>query len=215
MGRRFTSVLHRKIYTELDHGYTRDSVAKSFSRIASPLNLHGWPKNENSRGRSPQENQGIVDVAHSQRVIPCTPQYFSQIRENIGRGIDAKNPHVSLCHRFWWRIEIEGGDGLSFGTVRRQEGVQMGEPDDFGDNLRHMTELHIAVSGSEAGQQADKSSEAAAINESHVLEIENDVLQIRFKALHASAKSFDLGAPDNAAGATHNRHVADRSRTQC
>jgi hypothetical protein len=145
-------------------------------------------------------------------VVSGAVQEFANVGDHVGVAIDAQDAS-SHGHGLF------GLDGLAiergYGAVLRFVGVkqlrQMRELQHFPNVFGYIAEFQVAVHLARAGQSAHHGSQAAAVDEHHLAEMQHDGAPVAQHVGHMSAQGFDFTAGHQAAFAAHNGdspHVA-------
>ncbi len=108
---------------------------------------------------------------------------------------------------------VKGQDGIFLGGVGIKQGGEVGDLQDFVDDLWNLAQLQIAAGAASAGEQAHQHSQSAAVDESDFAQMEHDVAAIAQQVDDVQAQDFGFTGRD-ASAATDDGDLPDSARVQ-
>jgi hypothetical protein len=121
------------------------------------------------------QEQSVAQFAAGVDFVSGAKQQFAQVGEHVGIGVEAQNAAAGADGRLdAGAMVVKGGDRLLLRFVRVEQSRQVRDFQNFTHVFRHVAELHVAARLTGAGQTADNRSEAAAVNESYVAQVQDD-----------------------------------------
>ena len=94
---------------------------------------------------------------------------------------------VSLC--------CKGRRLHPFRRVHLEERMQVGQGQNLADHFRDVAQLHVAVTGSQTSKEANDGTQATAVNESDVAEVQDNLFQVAIETLNTVRRLSTSGPP--------------------
>ena len=204
-GRGLARILHGEVDAQFDYWHLGSRLSKRAWCVSSPVHLHGWPENKKFGRGGPQQDEGVVDVICGERVISGTPQNFAKVSEDVSGRVDTENPDVRSRDCTQSLFAVKGGDCIRFCGVHLEERKQVGQSQNLADHFRDVAQLHVPVTGSQASEEANDGTQATAVNESDVAEVQDNLFKVAIETLNTIAEAIHFrSAYDSTAAANYN-----------
>jgi len=146
-------------------------------------------------------------------VVSATAQQFTNVSDHVRIAINAQHAS-SLGNRLLGlhRRAVERSHRVIFRFVRVKQLVQMGQLQNLADMLGNIAQLQVAAGLARAGQGAHHGSQAAAVNEHNVAEMQDDGAPVTQQPCDMSAQRLALAAGDDASLAADNGDASHFAR---
>ena len=105
------------------------------------------PRTSSLGGAARKENQAVVDVAGGESLITGAAQDFAEVGKDIARRVNAEDADPGLGHDARLGSLVKGGNRSSFAGMHGEQGMQIGQFQDFADNFRDIAQVEVAVAG--------------------------------------------------------------------
>jgi len=190
-------VLGGELGAEFDDGNFGAGVAEGF--LGGGGGGEAGADEQGVEMRDAHQDESVAQAAAGVDVVSGVAQGFAEIGGHVRAALKAKQAAASWSGgRGLGGSFVKRGHGVVFGVVRLEQLVQMGQCQDLADVFGNITELEVAARLAGAGEGADHGAEAAAVNENHVAEMEDDGAAVAQQPGDVSAEGFDFAAGDNA-----------------
>ena len=121
----------------------------------------------------------------------------------------------SIAVRYSVLFAVKGGDRIRFSRVHLEKRMQVGQRQNLAHHFRDVAQLHVAVTGSQTSKETNDGTQAAAINESDIAQMQHNLFQIAIETLNTAAKAVHFWSAYDAASAVNHDNITDRTRTEC
>ena len=93
--------------------------------------------------------------------------------------------------------------------------MQVGQGQNLSYHFRDVAQLHVAVTGPQASEEANDGTQATAVNESDLAEVQDNLFQVAIETLNTVAKAVHFRSAYDSTAAANHYDVTHRSRTEC
>lgn len=186
----------------------RAGIAESF--ISSGGSGHFSAEEDEVEAADAHQNEAIAQIVAGVDVVSGAAQEFPKINHDVGVAIDAQDTASGGAGLFEVSGRaIEGGDSVVLAIVTIEELGEVRHVEDFTEMIGDIAEFEVAFCLPGATERADHGSQAAAVDEGQLSEMEDDGAPVAQQVGDVGTKGFGFGAGDEASLAADDGDASD------